>query len=106
MDVWGISDKLEAYLRIKQAARDRADPSSSVWGVFGGGTGAGKKRKAAGSSFNDERRREEADRFRAQLERVAKPVFWKKVRLVNRPSIAVSLRYRLAAAGSSCWCLW
>lgn len=95
MDVWGVSEKLDAYLKIKKAARDRTEHSAGggggggAWGVWGGaGAGAaggtGTKGKTAGGAFLDERRREEADRIRGHLDRVVHPSLWERVRKEGR----------------------
>ena len=95
VDVWGVSERLGAYLRTKRAAKGRPETSAVAWGSVSravdgvggvddggsGGTVASRKGKtAAGSSFLDERRREEADRIRGNLERASKPALWKRVR--------------------------
>lgn len=73
--MWGVSDRLEAYLKIKQAARGRPEASTVAWGASsGGGDGGGSS-----SPITDDRKREEADRIRGNLERVAKPAVWKRV---------------------------
>lgn len=61
----------------------------NAWGVWGsgvsgsGGSGSGhsasKKAKGAGAVFMDEKRREEADRIRGQLERAVSSSDWEKV---------------------------
>lgn len=88
VDVWGVSKKLVLYLKTKKTAREKADHSSgggggsnssSGWGVWGGAKGT----KADGtSSYLDERRREEAERIRGHLDRVARPSQWQGVRFL------------------------
>lgn len=96
VDVWGVSDKLDSFLSTKKAARERADHlagsgggggGNSAWGVWGGSAAAGasaaagKKGKSSsiGGAFVDERRREEAERIRGQVDRVVRPALWKRV---------------------------
>lgn len=75
--MWGVSDRLEAYLKIKQAARGRPEASTVAWGASSGGGDGGSS-----SPIMDDRKREEADRIRGNLERVAKPAVWKRVSVV------------------------
>lgn len=82
MDVWGISAKLSLYLETKKAARERAENAAGGGGTVGGfGVWGGAKGRA--ETYVDERRREEAERIRGQLERVARPSQWQSVRGQN-----------------------
>lgn len=77
--MWGISSKLTVYLETKKAARERAETAAGGggvpgWGVWGGGA------KGKADTYVDDRRREEADRIRGQLERAARPSQWQSVR--------------------------
>lgn len=84
IDVWGLTAKLETYLRNKRSARERAERAAgggnaSAWGVFGGGAGGVKKGKPEGAAALETRRREEAERIRGQLSRSYEPRQWERV---------------------------
>lgn len=91
--MWGISEKIDDFLKTKRAARERADHSAggggggggggSAWGVWGGGA-TGKSGKSAGNAYLDERRKEEAERIRAHLDRVVRPAQWERVSGVEK----------------------
>lgn len=80
VDVWGISSKLNLYLEAKKLARERAERAAGGGGggVPGWGAWGGAKGKA--DTYMDDRRREEAERIRSQLERVTRPSQWQSVR--------------------------
>lgn len=85
--MWGVSKKLELYLRTKKVAREKAEHSSggsnssSGWGVWGGAKS--NKAGGGGNGYVDERRREEADRIRSHLDRVARPAQWQGVSVAH-----------------------
>ena len=91
--MWGISEKIDDFLKTKRAARERADHSAggggggggggSAWGGWGGGA-TGKSGKPAGNAYLDERRKEEAERIRAHLDRVVRPAQWERVSGVEK----------------------
>lgn len=98
VDVWGVSKKLDLYLRTKKAAREKAESggggggggnSSSGWGAWGGARGSTPE---GASSYLDERRREEAERIRGHLDRVARPSQWQGVSTVSEGSWYSSTR--------------
>lgn len=91
VDVWGVSKKLDLYLKSKKVAREKAEhssggggggssSSSGGWGVWGGAKSSSKTEGGGGgNSYIDERRREEAERIRGHLDRVTRPAQWQGV---------------------------
>lgn len=78
--MWGVSAKLRQYLETKKAARERAENAAGGGGGIGGWGVWGGARGGRTETFVNERRREEAERIRGQLERVARPSQWQSVR--------------------------
>lgn len=88
--MWGVSDKVETYLRAKKAAKERAEGSNGggggAWGVWGGSK-TGRKGEGGAATNLEDRRKEEADRIRGHLDRVLGPSQW---RTVSAAAAAVS----------------